>query len=83
MTYFLTTKWFLIVKLCKINSNNQLRKTSIANRLKQSVGVMTGIDPKIFCYTVPEKNEKEIIGKRIEREFMFSESKDTGHLRHW
>lgn len=69
--------------MCKINSNNQLRKTSIANRLKQSVGVMTGIDPTIFCYTVLEKNEKEIIGKKNEREFMFLGSKDTGHLRHW
>ena len=69
--------------MCKINSNNQLRKTSIANRLKQSVGVMTGIDPTIFCYTVLERNEKEIIGKKNEREFMFLGSKDTGHLRHW
>ena len=69
--------------MCKINSNNQLRKTSIASRLKQSVGVMTGIDPTIFCYTVLEKNEKEIIGKKNEREFMFLGSKDTGHLRHW
>lgn len=69
--------------MCKINSNNQLRKTSIANRLKQSVGVMTGIDPTTFCYTVLEKNEKEIIDKKNEREFMFLGSKDTGHLRHW
>ena len=43
---------------------------------------MTGIDPTIFCYTVLEKNEKEIIGKKNEREFMFLGSKDPGHLRH-
>lgn len=61
--------------MCEVNSNDQLRKTSIASRLKfsRSAGVMMGIDPEILLHSSWRKWEGNSRLKNWKRIHVFGE----------